>query len=176
MELTATVALPCETIKLDATVAVNWLAFTKVVGSGAPFQRTVELDTKPDPFTVKLKEEPPASVVAGDRLVITEVGVPPPAPVMVKTDPLEAVPFVLTVTVAPPCDAMRLPATTAVNWPALTKVVDNGVVFQRTVEAPSKPEPFTVRVNAWPPACAVDGLRLVTAGPVGCAPFRIGRT
>ena len=95
------------------------------------------------------------------------------ADVIVKTDPFDTVPPPFTVTVAVPCEAMRLAATVAVNWLALTKVVGNGDPLQRTVEPAVNPAPFTVRLNCGPPACAVDGLSVVTAGPVGVTPFRI---
>jgi hypothetical protein len=43
-------------------------------------------------------------------------------------------------------------------------VVVSGVAFQLTAEALTKPVPFTVRVNAGPPAVAELGLRLVIVG------------
>ena len=58
--------------------------------------------------------------------------------VTVKGDPLEATPLALTVTVAVPAAVMRLAATDAVSRVAFTKVVGNGVSFQRTVESAAK--------------------------------------
>src|SRR5438874_12776892 len=52
----------------------------------------------------------------------------------------------------------------AVSWMALTKVVVRVLPFQRTVEPLSKLAPFTVRVNASPPANALPGDRLLRVG------------
>lgn len=47
---------------------------------------------------------------------------------------------------------------------ALTKVVGSGFPVHRTTELAVKAEPFTVKVKAAPPACAVEGFRLVMTG------------
>ena len=39
--------------------------------------------------------------------------------------------------------------------------------FHKMVELAVNPEPFTVRVNAAPPACADDGLRLLIVAGAG---------
>ena len=100
----------------------------------------------------------------GARLVVTGTGfgaaivnvcafdVPPPG-AAVNT---------LTATVA--ALAMSGPAIAAVNWVAETKVVALSVPFQRTVEPFTKFVPFTVSVNAAPPATAEAGARLDVAG------------
>jgi hypothetical protein len=134
---------------------------TKVVGSETPFQRTVELFANPEPLTVRLNAAPPACAEDGFRLLIT--GALTPARI-VKAAPLLVVPFVLTVTVAFPCVAMRLAPTAAVSWVALKKLVGREVPFHMMVELTLNPEPFTVRVKACPPACADDGLRPLIAG------------
>ena len=46
---------------------------------------------------------------------------------------------------------------------ALTKLVGAGVPFHNTLAFAANPDPFTVRVNEFPPACADDGLRLLIA-------------
>ena len=161
--LTVTVAVPTEVMRLAATDAVSLPAFAKLVGNGASFHRTVELAANAEPFTVRVKAAPPACAVDGARLVIVGVG----GAVMVKAEPLEVSPFALTVTMAVPTEVMRLAPTDAVSLPAFTKLVGSGVSFHRTVELAANAEPFTVRVKAAPPACAVDGARLVIVGVCG---------
>ena len=90
-----------------------------------------------------------------------------PALVIVKVELLDVTPPALTMTVADPCEAIRFAETEAVNWLALTKVVGKVEPFQRTVELAVKLEPVTVRVKAEPPACVVDGLRLLIAVEAG---------
>jgi len=79
----------------------------------------------------------------------------------VKVEPAVTAPFVLTVTVAVPADAMRFAATAHVSDVALPKVVGSAAPFHIMVEFDAKPEPLTVRLNAAPPACADDGFRLL---------------
>ena len=78
-----------------------------------------------------------------------------------------AAPFVVTVTVAVPGEAMRFAAMAAVNRAGLTNVVAKESPFQRTVELAANPKPLTVRINAAPPACAVDGFKLLICGAAG---------
>jgi hypothetical protein len=52
---------------------------------------------------------------------------------------------------------MSLAGTEAVNFVPLTYVVVSPVLFQFTVEVETKFVPFTVRVNAAPPAVALEG-------------------
>ncbi len=63
-----------------------------------------------------------------------------------------------------PALAIRLAGTAAVNWTELTNVVVRAVPFHCTVVPGRKLVPFTVNVNAAPPAVAEVGLRLVIAG------------
>ena len=56
---TVTLALPTLAIRLPGIVAVNCVAFTKLVESGEPFHCTVEPDTKPEPLTVSVNVAPP---------------------------------------------------------------------------------------------------------------------
>lgn len=77
-----------------------------------------------------------------------------------------APPGFCTVTLAVPCEAMRPADTRAVSWLPPTKVVDTADPFHITVAPDTKLEPFTVKVNAAPPAVAEFGLRLDTeSGP-----------
>ena len=58
-------AVPTVTTRAAGTVAVSWVAETKAVASGLPFQFTVEPETKFVPFTVSVNCEPPAAVHVG---------------------------------------------------------------------------------------------------------------
>jgi hypothetical protein len=57
--------------------------------------------------------------------------------------------------------------TPAVNCDAETKVVASGEPFHETTVLPENPEPFTVSVNAAPPATAVLGEILVRVSGAG---------
>ena len=69
-----------------------------------------------------------------------------------------------TVTLAVPAVAMSAARIDAVTWVALTYIVVRFVPFHLTTELLTKLVPFTVRVNAVPPAVADEGLRLVVVG------------
>jgi len=49
----------------------------------------------------------------------------------------------------------------------LPKVVPSDPPFHKMIELAANPDPFTVRVNAAPPACALDGLILLMVGVAG---------
>jgi hypothetical protein len=87
------------------------VALTKVVGRVELFQRIDELAVKLAPLTVRVKAGPPTGVVEGLRPVMVGAN----GALMVKVEPLEVAPFALTVTVADPCEAMRVAAMEAVN-------------------------------------------------------------
>ena len=144
-----------------------------VVGIPTPFHSTIALDENPLPFTVRVNAGPPADAVAGLMLPSDRVGVDV-VEVMLKITAFVEVLFALTATVAVPPDAIRFAATLAVNCVALTNVVGRAEPFHRTVEAPANPLPFTVSVNAGPPACAEDGFTLETNA--GATAFRIAKT
>ena len=79
---------------------------------------------------------------------------------MVKVNPLDLPPpgvGFITVTVAVPAVAMSLAGTEAVNFVPLTYFVVSPVPFHCTVEVETKFVPVTVRVNAAPPAVALEG-------------------
>src|SRR5580698_6765693 len=63
-----------------------------------------------------------------------------------------------------PMFAIRLAATDAVNWVALTKVVGSVAPFHWTCAPETNPVPFTVSVNGPPPATTDAGLSVVMAG------------
>jgi hypothetical protein len=69
-----------------------------------------------------------------------------------------------TVTEAVPAVAISAAVIAAVTWVAETYVVVRADPFQFTVEPETKPVPFTVSVNAAPPAVAEAGLRPVVVG------------
>lgn len=77
-----------------------------------PFQRTVEPFRNPDPLTVSVKAGPPAVAEVGETpdrdgvgALITNVSAPDVVP-----------PGFCTVTLALPCEAMRLADTEALSW------------------------------------------------------------
>jgi hypothetical protein len=157
--VTATWALPIAVMRLAETEAVSCVELTNVVVRGVPFHCTVAPERSPVPFTVSVKSPPPAAVEIGLRLVMPGTG-----GLIVKLSGFEVTPELDTVTVAVPCEVMRVEATVAVIWVGLTKVVGNGVLFHSTVAPKKNPVPFTVSVNAAPPAAAEVGLRLVMTG------------
>lgn len=81
--------MPCAAMSLAGIAAVSWVLLTKVVVRLLPFHCTTELGTKLEPFTVRVKADPLAEVVEGDREVTLGTGlftvgesvlVPPPPP------------------------------------------------------------------------------------------------
>lgn len=90
-----------------------------------------------------------------------------PVLVTVKATLLEVPPpgagFV-TVTAGVPAVAMSDARMAAVNWVALTKVVVLAAPAKFTVEVFTKFVPFTVSVNAGPPAAALVGESVVIVG------------
>jgi hypothetical protein len=65
---------------------------------------------------------------------------------------------------AVPAVAIKLAATVAVTWLALTNVVGSAVPFHWTAALEAKPPPFTVIVKLGPPAVADDGAKLPIVG------------
>ncbi len=158
-ETTVTAAVPEDAIKLADTDAVNCVALTYVVDSAVPFQFTIAPEANPLPFTVSVNAAPPAVVLGG----LSEEIVGPGA--MVNVEPLDVTPPETTVTEAVPEDAIKLADTDAVNCVALTYVVDSAVPFQFTIAPEANPLPFTVSVNAAPPAVVLEGLSEEIVGP-----------
>src|SRR5580658_6611325 len=72
-----------------------------------------------------------------------------------------------TVTAAVPAGAIRLAPTLAVSCVALTKVVGRAAPIHSTSAEDAKLDPFTVSVNAAPPAAAEDGERVEIVAPAG---------
>jgi hypothetical protein len=152
---TVTLALPTVAINVADTDALNCVALTTVVARPVPFHCTTAPLRKFVPFTVSVKAGPPAPVAAGLRLVMVGVGT-----VMEKLVAVDALPpvFVTVMPALPPL-AIRLAETAAVNCVELTNVVVSAVPFQFTTAPLRKLVPFTVSVNAGPPAGVEAGLR-----------------
>ena len=128
----------------------------------APFQRTLELGTKPVPLTVSVNPAPPAVIEAKLRLVLAGTGL-----LIVRVRALDVPPpgvELNTVTWAVPDSAMSAAVIAAVNRVEDTYVVVRLDPFHCTTELMTKPLPLTVSVNAVPPALAVFGFRLVVVG------------
>src|SRR4029079_13096326 len=91
----------------------------------------------------------------------------PPDVETVKTTLLEVAPAVLTVMLTDPGVVMRLASTIPDNCVALPKILASGDPFHRIVELAANADPFTVSVNADPPAAADVGLILLMFGVAG---------
>ena len=120
-----------------------------------PFQRACEVGTKFVPVIVSVKAGPPALVLGGDSDAMLGAGlltvkleaalVPPPGAGLT------------TVTRAIcPC-AMSLAGMAAFNCVALTTVVFRAAPIHITSELETNFLPFTVSVNAAPPAVTLEG-------------------
>ena len=72
--VTVTVAVPAVAISAAVTAAVSCVALTNVVVLAAPLKLTTEVDTKPVPFTVRVKAAPPAVALVGEREVSVGAG------------------------------------------------------------------------------------------------------
>jgi hypothetical protein len=121
--------VPAATRSVAGMLAVTWVALTNVVERGLLLNLTSELSLKFEPLTVKVKAAAPTALLVGEILlnvggglltvkVAAEALVPPPG-VGLKTV-IEGVPAVRR------SDA----GITAVNWVALTNVVERGLPFR----------------------------------------------
>ena len=72
--VTVTVAVPAVAISAAVIAAVSWVALTNVVVLAAPLNFTTDVDTKPVPFTVRVKAAPPAVALVGEREVSVGAG------------------------------------------------------------------------------------------------------
>ena len=72
---TVTLAVPAVALSAALMLAVNRVLDTYVVTRSDPFQRTVDAPlTKPVPFTVRVKADPPVMADAGLKLVMVGRG------------------------------------------------------------------------------------------------------
>ena len=72
--MTVTLAVPAVAISAAVIAAVNCVALTNVVVLAAPLNFTTDVDTKPVPFTVRVKAAPPAVALVGEREVSIGAG------------------------------------------------------------------------------------------------------
>ena len=72
--VTVTVAVPAVAISAAEIAAVSCVALTNVVVLAAPLNFTTDVDTKPVPFTVRVKAAPPAVALVGEREVSVGAG------------------------------------------------------------------------------------------------------
>jgi hypothetical protein len=72
--VTVTVAVPAVAISAAVIAAVNWVSLMNVVILAAPLNFTTDVDTKPVPFTVRVKGAPPAVALVGEREVSVGAG------------------------------------------------------------------------------------------------------
>ena len=143
---------------MAGTVAFTEVALTKTVVSDVLFQRTTAPGANALPVAVRVKAGPPALVVLGVR-------VPSAGPAtIVKFTAFEVIPPDDTVIRTVPTLLIKLASTGAVTWFELITLVASAVWFQFTTASVPNPVPFTVNVNAGPPAVAALGLMLVIAG------------
>lgn len=191
---TVMAAEPAEAVRAAGTVAVNWVALIHVVVSAAPFHWTTEPgsscrvqtqgEMKLEPFTVRVRSDPPATTEEGLRPEIAGT-----SGVTVTFAIFEPVPagYVLnTWNRRVPGGIVRSRGTATVSCVELTKVV--GRTFNATgvagasgstTDAPeTKPLPVTVRVTVLP-CGTLAGEMLLIEGPTGptrawiCEPVRL---
>ena len=124
-----------------ATVAVSCVEETNVVVSAAPFQFTIEVETKFVPFTVRVNCGSPAAAQVG--LIELMAGVT----VIVNVAAPDVAPHPPTVIEAVPGVAISVAGTVAVSRVEEPKAVASGFPFQFTVEPEGKLVPFTVSVK-----------------------------
>jgi len=155
-------AVPGLAMREADTVAVSCVEETNVVVSAAPFQFTIEAETKFNPLTVNVNCGSPAAAQIG----LSELMVGTAA--MVSVTALEVDAHPPTVIEAVPGVAMSAAGTVAVSCLVVTNVVTSGLPFQYTVSPWMKSllGPFTVSVKSGPPAAMQVGLIELIVGVV----------
>jgi len=153
-------AVPGLAMRDAATVAVSCVEETNVVVSAAPFQFTIDVETKFVPFTVRVNCGSPAAAQVG--LIELMAGVA----LIVNVAPPDVPPHPPTVIEAVPGVAISEAGTIAVSRVEETNVVTSGLPFQFTVVPETKLLPFTVSVNCGPPAAVQVGLSELIVGVV----------
>ena len=162
--VTVTLAFPAVAISVARMVAVNCVALTNVVALAFELKFTTEVGTKPAPFTVSVKEVPPAATVEGLKEAIVGAGL-----LVVKVCALDVPPpgaGFFTVTFTVPAVVMSPAGIVATICVLLIDVgVIAGFVPKFTVAPLTKPVPVRVNVKAAPPAVPLVGAIEVSAGP-----------
>jgi hypothetical protein len=161
---TAIPTLPLAEIRDAATVAVNSLPPTNLVGSGTPAHWTAAPAGNPLPSTTSVKPGPPTKAEPGLREVITGGWL------IVNGSPAEETPAAVSETdiVACPAAVSKAAGTVVIMLVALILpgrtlvwVLDREIT-RRSVE--TKPVPVTVIVTPDAPTAAEFGLILVSTG------------
>jgi len=153
---------PVAVILLAGTVALNCVGEPKVVTRSAPFHLTLDPETKLAPFTVSVKEAPPAVAEEGLRELTVGTGF-----TIANVSALDRPPpgaKLKTVTLAVPALAMSVPDIVAETWVLETKVVTRSAPFHLTTHPETKFVPLTTSVKPGPPAVAEEGARPVKDG------------
>ena len=160
--ITVIEAVPAVATRVAGTVAVRSVEEANVVASAAPFQLTVEVETKFVPLTVKVNCEPPtlAHVGLSELMLGTALIVNGAAP--------DVAPHPPTVIEGVPGAAMSAAGTVALSCFEETNVVASAVPSQYTVSPWMKSllGPFTVNVKSGPPAAMQVGLIELIVGAV----------
>jgi len=173
---TVIAAVPELAMSAAVIAAVNEVALTNVVVRGLPFHCAVEPLMKFVPVNVSVNAAPPAPVNVGEIAVSVGTGF---EALIVNVNAFEKVPAgppcrriafappaftgLNTTTEAVPTEAISVAGTAAVNCVALTNVVTRFAPFHCTTAVFRKLLPFTVSVNAGPPAIAEFGTSEVNA-------------
>ena len=127
-----------------------------------PFHCTTEPGKKFEPLTVSVKVDPPTTALPGERPLIAGVGLLMEKAKLFELPPPGAGLTTVIGTFPPP--AISLAEICAVSTVELLKAVVRLLPFHCTVEDEMKLLPFTVSVNAAPPAMALLGEIEVIAG------------
>jgi hypothetical protein len=153
-------AVPGLAMREADTVAVSCVEEINVVVSAAPFQFTIEVETKFNPLTVNVNCGSPAAAQVG----LSELMVGAALIVNVFAPDVAAHPA--TVIEAVPGVAMRAAGTVAVSFVEELNVVASGLPFQFTIEPETKLLPFTINGKSGPAAAMQVGLSELIVGVV----------
>jgi uncharacterized membrane protein YedE/YeeE len=160
--VTVTDGVPAAAISPAVIAAVSCVELTNVVVRAAPLKLTTDAASKFVPLTVNVNAAPPAVALVGESVVIVGAGL-----FTVKLTAAEVPPpgaAFTTVTGNVPAVAISAAVIAAVTCVALTNVVVAAVPLNFTVDPFMNPVPFTVNVNAAPPAFALVGESVVIVG------------